>query len=242
MKKHVYRELYDLEKSYWWNVGRRKLAVQVLKPYFKEKKPTILDFGCGAGITMKEMERYGKVFGVDTSEESIKFCKMRNIRNVQKINGYEDIKYKNMDAVLLMDVLEHIEMENDALKKINSLLNKEGKLFITVPAYQFMWSYWDEEAHHYRRYSKKKLINVLEKNNFRIVRAGYFYSFLLPVAMVFRLVRSLLPKKKETSDFVRLPYIINWLLIRLSDFERNILKILPVPFGLSVFCLAQKKN
>ncbi len=59
--------------------------------------------------------------------------------------------------VVMLDVLEHIEDDREALTILHSLLERGGYAVLTVPALQVFWSIHDEVNRHYRRYSRRLL-------------------------------------------------------------------------------------
>ena len=78
------------------------------------------------------------------------------------------------DAVTLFDVVEHIEDDAGFLAQVGNVLTKDGLVFITVPAHQWMWSSSDDSAQHYRRYNRATMLRALEG----AVQAGVFHVFL----------------------------------------------------------------
>ena len=91
-------------------------------------------------------------------------------------------------SVGLFDVLEHIEDEAVALNLIHSLLEPSGRLFLTVPAYQFLYSSEDREAGHFRRYTIPRLHRVLANSNFRIEFSSYIFTPLPPLVFLSRTI------------------------------------------------------
>jgi hypothetical protein len=86
----------------------------------------------------------------------------------------------SLPAVGLFDVLEHIEDDVATLSSICEMLISRGRLYITVPAYQFLFSGEDRAAGHFRRYSRRSLNYALTQSGFNIEYGGYFF-FLLPL-------------------------------------------------------------
>lgn len=91
-------------------------------------------------------------------------------------------------SVGLFDVLEHIEDEAAALKLIHSILEPSGRLFLTVPSYQFLYSSEDDVAGHFRRYTIPHLRRVLAKSNFRIEFSSYIFTPLPPLIFLTRTI------------------------------------------------------
>ena len=90
----------------------------------------------------------------------------------------------SLPAVGIFDVLEHIKDDLEFLIKIYDRLIPGGKLYVTVPAYSFLWSSEDDDAGHFRRYSIKSLSRKLKSAGFQIEFATYLFWFL-PVPIFF---------------------------------------------------------
>ena len=104
-----------------------------------------------------------------------------NLQSIIESRGFHcykslDSVTKKFDLIYSSNVLEHIEDDQLALKKINSKLNEDGALVIYVPAFQILYSGLDEHIGHYRRYAKRDLINKLEKAGFDIAGVSYMDS------------------------------------------------------------------
>jgi 2-polyprenyl-3-methyl-5-hydroxy-6-metoxy-1,4-benzoquinol methylase len=77
------------------------------------------------------------------------------------------------DTVFSLNVLEHIEDEQQALQNYGALLKPGGRLIILVPAYQVFYNGFDRILHHYRRYTRKSLKLALEKE-LNVIHTQYF--------------------------------------------------------------------
>lgn len=84
----------------------------------------------------------------------------------------------------LFDVIEHIKDDVEFLREINRILDNEGTLFITVPAFDLLWSQNDMNAQHFRRYTLKSFSSMAAKAGFKTIYSTYFFS-LLPLAIFF---------------------------------------------------------
>ena len=112
----------------------------------------------------------------------------------------EDLPGGAMDVIFLMDVLEHIDFERPFLGQIHDKLKDDGLLFITVPAFAFLFSSHDEALHHYRRYAAKDLIALI-RDDYVILEGFYFYSVLFFMRLLEKTLEGLrgLFHKKRTS-------------------------------------------
>ena len=82
--------------------------------------------------------------------------------------------FQAFDTVILLNVLEHIDNEGKAIENCRHLLKRDGSLVVLVPAYRFLFSKMDRALHHYRRYTAKKLFNLVSKKKFNVRKVFYF--------------------------------------------------------------------
>ena len=242
MQKYLYDDLYKLEEIHWWHKAKRNLVSYFLQKYLKDKTNKILDAGCGTGKNLEAFSKYGRVWGIDLANDAISFCKKRGFKNVIA-GSIESIPFDNgtFDCVTALDVLEHVD-DSKALKEINRVLNREGILIITVPAFQWLWSRWDEVLHHKRRYTKDGLEGILQKNGFKIIKVSCCYSFLFFPALIIRVIKNLIYKDYYPSDFKLSNKIINSLLGNITGFEKFFIINSQIPFGTSLIVIAQRIN
>jgi hypothetical protein len=110
-------------------------------------------------------------------------------------------------------------------------------VLVSVPAYPWLFSTWDQQLQHYRRYTRRGLQQVLEQSGFAVRRCTYAFSYALPPAIVRRLVG-----RDYTAShcvFPPLPRFLNALLLAAGCAEAAWLRALPLPFGLSLYALAE---
>lgn len=241
MRKDLYSEMFVQEKTYWWHVAKRRLIHAAMKKVEFSSSDKIFDAGCGTGAMLEELgEKSPFCFGADVSSRAIDFCQKKGLKNVKKINFEKRLPYPNgyFKIITCLDVLEHVSLDEQLLREFYRILAPGGRLYLTVPAYDFFWTYWDKILGHKRRYRRSFLIKLLASSGFGVKRASYFYSFLVPVVLIFRLVKSVTHNRQ--SDFVQIHPILNNILLGLCQLERRVLFCLPIPLGLSIFFEAKK--
>lgn len=237
----------DTEDFYWWHIGRKKIINKQLKKAFSgtSKNARLLNIGCGTGGTIPMLSQFGALDNVEISQKAIDICKSKGFTNIKKINDIKlPFKNNSFDTAVALDVLEHIEEDEGALKEWHRVLKKGGKVLITVPAYQWLWSEHDESLHHHRRYTLSELHRKLNQAGFSVQKRTYAIVFSFPLIVGYRFVKSLLPSKKETivtTSYVFLPRPINSLFIGLLSLEAWILQYINAPFGTSLLIIAEKK-
>lgn len=245
MEKNFYATYFEVEKAHWLMRGRRAIVLDMLSRHLKRPGARVLDFGCGSGISVSSLSGAGfDTHGVDFSEEAINFGTTQGIKNLQSIVD-EQLPFPDasFDAVTCMDVLEHLKDEQPALSEMRRVLKPGGLLIIMVPAYEFLWGQQDEIAHHYRRYTLGRLIEVVRHDSLMpLVKRSYFNTFLFPVVAVVRCgswILGLTPKRE--SDFDLNNRVINAILGAIFAFERVFLRKLNLPFGVSVLLITRKE-
>lgn len=238
MRLDLYEDLYIQEEKHWWHISKRNIVRGMLSAFSRNKNLMILDIGCGAGKTMDMLSDFGTVWGLDNSRKALSFCRKRGFRRVRLAEAADTGFEGNFfDVITMLDVLEHIE-ENVALQEAKRILKPGGSLIITVPAYQWLWSSWDEVLKHKKRYTKQDLGRVVKKNGFTIAETSYMYSFLVLPAFIFRKLKSY--KKSYESDFSINPPFINFVFTLFSNIERYFVVRGLVPFGTSLILRSKK--
>lgn len=242
MQKYLYKELYDLEKKHWWFIGKRKIVLSLMRRYLDyDASNKILDAGCGSGLMLNAIKEFGQVYGMDYSEDAIKFSKLVFDGEVKQGYMPENVPYdKNyFNAIIALDVIEHIEDDRSALKDLNEHLTHNGICVITVPAYMSLWSNHDVVHQHKRRYTLSELKEKLSSAGFKIEKISYYNSALFIPIFIVRKIHNLF-KVDSGSDAEMPNKFINFILEKLFSFERHILKVFNMPFGVSVIAVVRR--
>lgn len=254
MERFLYKDLYKQEDKHWWHLAKRAAVVELIRRFFPfdftqgqndrggkgQDRKKILDLGCGTGNNMEVLNQFGENFGVDMSKEAVEFCRKRGLKNARVGSSYKTGFEKSyFDLITLLDVLEHTD-DDKTLEEINRILDKNGLLIINVPAFQWLWSRWDEVLHHRRRYTNQSLEKVLKRHGFKVEKISYMFSFLVIPALVLRFIKSSLSKDNYSSDFNYSNGFINKLMLRIAGLERKVMMFVQIPVGTSLICVARK--
>jgi len=192
-------DCFALEDNSYWFRHRIDILTRIISEHINERR--FFDIGGGNGLVTKALQGMGfDAWLVEPGLDGIVNAKSRGVKNL--INAtFESAHFKDgsLSNVGLFDVLEHIESDGELIDLICNALSPGGKVFITVPAFSFLWSDADTSAGHYRRYTLKSIRNDLEKTGFNILYSTYFFSFLVPLIFVFRVILDRVKKKKEKS-------------------------------------------
>lgn len=246
MEKKFEEQYHELERDHWWFKGRRAYVRQLLKKESREAK--ILDIGCSSGVLIEELEEDGfnkdHLYGIDISEQAIENARKRGLEQCSIMDAQNIELNQKFDILIASDCLEHLEKDEQALKNWFEILNPAGKLYVFVPAYMMLWSQHDVVNMHHRRYTRKELRQKLEKQGFEIKKASYWNFFLFPLVLLVRMLQRVIKsdKKTEEGDLKAPNSILNVLFLKMIQLENWVLSGLNFPFGVSVFCVVEKKN
>lgn len=256
MNKAYYTEYFHLERRHWWFRARLEiLAAMVGKHRPGGTQPLrILNAGIATGATTTMLENFGEVISLEYDEECCAF--VRAELGIEVVNAsltelpFEDGTF---DVICAFDVIEHIEDDLLALREIYRCLRPGGKVFLTVPAFEALWSEHDVVNHHFRRYTRRPFVNLQQRAGLSIEFSSYFNSILFaPIAAVRGLGRLLNGRAEATteaergaakSDFERFNTegVSNRVLYQVFRREKGLLtKSISLPFGVSIITVATR--
>jgi SAM-dependent methyltransferase len=145
---------------------------------------------------------------------------------------------KDFDLVLLMDVLEHVDDDIGLLHDVASVVRPGTPVFITAPAFGFLWSAHDVFLEHRRRYTAATLASKLKLAKLTVDRIRYFYAAIFPLVAVLRLLTRR-RDPRQGSDMRPAPAAIGWALQKILKAERKLIFPINVMAGLSVVAVAR---
>jgi 2-polyprenyl-3-methyl-5-hydroxy-6-metoxy-1,4-benzoquinol methylase len=188
-------------------IFRKEIAVSLVKKYVPSGS-RFLEVGCAAGdigITLSKKGYNGLMidFSDEAANETIGNLKKEKVKNVQfeKKDLFEIDGGEKFDLITMFEVLEHIEKDKDALKKVNDLLNEKGMFLFSVPAKASLWGASDIIAGHIKRYEREELINLLDQSGFEVTK---IFSYGFPWLNIAKYVRDKMAaralKKGEGRD------------------------------------------
>jgi len=235
MDRSVYSHMTDLDQRHWWYLGRRQVLAKLIERQARPRPGArILEVGCGTGHNLEMLKSFGHVDAVELDESVRAIAEKRLGRQVfsdrlPELHGVPDHHY---DLICAFDVVEHIEDDDAALLAIAGKLGPGGKLAMTVPAHQWMWSAHDVVNHHKRRYSRASLEALIARSPLKLESIGYLNSILFPAAVAGRMASKIAGRSDAKLGIPPAP--VNWLLTAIFAAERHAVGRLPLPPGLSL--------
>lgn len=212
-------------------------AINALNPNAR-----ILEVGCGAGQFIRAIKKQRPDFdcyGFDISESAITWAQEHD-KTVSYTSGVPSKwPYENnfFDAILIFDVLEHVESVEDTLKEIKRLLKNDGIFYSFIPCEGDVLSVWHylrfwprldkltyKYAGHINRYSRQRWLNIFDNFGFtctKIIYGEHFFGQLIGVTSFYLMDRRSRNKKivqlnnenyfKAVASETKFKLLFNWL-------------------------------
>lgn len=188
-----------LESDSFWFEHRNRCIVSLLRRF--PPPGMIFDVGGGNGYVAQGMQQAG--FGVALVEPGPQGAKNARLRGVEHVicSTLQNAGFlpSSLPAVGLFDVLEHIADDRLFLDEIRNLLVPGGRLYLTVPAYQLLWSADDRYSGHYRRYTLAGLRKALRSAGLKPLYQSYIFWMLPLPILLLRAVPTWLGLRKENA-------------------------------------------
>ena len=251
--------LSRMQREHFWYRGRHRLLLNVLK------KEISLRFGSATGLRAIDMgggcggwvEYLNAHQGDWFQELALADSSIRALSLAEPLVGSFAPRYQidlldlgwsaEWDIVFLLDVLEHIPDQVEALRQVRRSMRPGGLLFVTTPALKFFWTYNDDLVHHQRRYCKKDFLDMGKYVGLDLLRTDYFMFFLSPVLLLSRLLYQ--PITEATPDqlqdhLMRTHGIpeepINTVLTTVLSIEASAVNHINFPWGTSILAVFQR--
>jgi len=242
MKPQEYEAMYRAQTSLWWYRGMAKITGTVLNGYYQRgDRLKILDAGCGTGASLSLLAAYGEVVGLDSSPVALGFCRGqaggRFVRGT--VNGLPFVR-DVFDLVASFDVVCCLGVNDEsALAEYARVLKPGGRVFLRLPAYNWLRGAHDRAVDIRERYTAKLARQRLEKAGFLVERVGYANTLLFPVAAAKRLSERVFGSQHAsdlTLNYGRLQQLFEAVL----SSESRLINLARFPFGLTVLAVGRK--
>ena len=243
-----YERMYRLEDSYWWFVARHRLTEAILTRYFgspagENSGLTFLDIGCGTGAMSARLAKRGRVVSADFSPLALDFSKRRGLKNLVAADAMNlPFADNSFDALVAMDILEHLPDDCAAMSEFHRVLKPGGKVIASVPAYPHLWSEHDIALMHHRRYHRKEYGDRFVRAGFSLDKLSHTMTLLYPIVALQRRLNARKPlSERPQAAMPMFPRPINSALINLLALENALACRVNFPFGVTILCVASKK-
>ncbi len=232
-----------LQATHWWFVARRKILGSIIDGLRLPTDAAILEAGCGPGGNFGLLTRYGRLAAFDMDAQTVADCRQAFGVECEQGRLPADHPFHDshrFDLVVALDVIEHVDQDEQALCSLGSCLRDGGRLLVTVPAYPWLFSAHDRFHHHKRRYRLATLLARARAAGLQVERAGYFNTILFPLIAAARLA-SAMRGASARSDAGMPGRVVNTLLGKIFASEAWWLRYVRFPFGTSIFLVASAR-
>lgn len=239
-----HQTLAELEDRSFWFAHRGRVIGSLVGRF--PPPGCIFDVGGGNGFMVRELRsrgheailvepgRHGALAAIDRGLQPVVNATLASAR----------FDRESLPAVGLFDVLEHIEDDHGFLVDLHGLVQQGGRIYLTVPAYQWLWSEDDVKSGHFRRYTATTLRRALERAGFEVEYWSYFFTLLPIPILALRTLPTLLGMRRAEKSISRehaglgselrrtVEILLNW--------ELRLLERFRAPFGSSLSVVARK--
>lgn len=183
--------------SFWFRHRNRCIQTVVAR---SSVTGVFVEVGGGNGFVANGLRNQGlDIILVEPSIHGCRFAKERGIGTVINAEfSAAGFHPNSLPAVGLFDVLEHIEDDAAFLARLAETMPREGHLFLTVPAYNWLWSELDAASGHIRRYTLVRLKRLLASSGFDLEYGSHFFQLLTPTIYLSRVVGEKMFRKRRS--------------------------------------------
>lgn len=173
------------DEGHYINVASREQAVSSLERWLAAPEPVILDIGCSSGYTLRLLRRrmpQAVLLGSDYIRGPLERlgAAIPDLPLFQFDLTRCPLETGSVDAVVLLNVLEHIEDDEQAIRQVFRILKPGGVAAIEVPAGPHLYDIYDRKLMHFRRYRLSQLSSLARRAGLEILQASHLGFFLYP--------------------------------------------------------------
>ena len=232
-----------VEERHWWYVALRRRVVSDLASCGLREGERVIDMGCGTGGTWKALSRRWPgldYIGVDPAEPALSAARRAGAPTVRRGGLDDPLPEGGARAALSLDTLYYARDQRAALARMAGALKPGGVVVLNLPAFEAARGRHDEAVGVVKRYRRGEVAALLDSTGLETVTLEYWNAALFPVALAWRLA-SRARSGEAVSDLALPPSLINAALTGWLGAEGALGRVVPPPFGLSVYAVARAR-
>ena len=232
------------ERDHFWFRGFRRFVTPLLRRAAGGRPGLLaLDCGCGTGHNLDLVRQFGRAVGIDITFSGLQYAVRRGDRRVAQASaGNLPFPDATFDLVTSFDVMYAFpdELERAAVAEMFRVLKPGGHLIVNTAALEALRGNHSVLGGEVRRYTRRGLRRTLERGGFHLTWISYTNAAILPVLLAVRLTQRVLGHVESSSEINVPPAPVNLALSGLLAVEAAAVRVVGMPAGSSVLCLARK--
>jgi SAM-dependent methyltransferase len=229
------------DTEHWWFRSKASFVSSLIQQNLGPglSQGMLVDLGAGAGGVSSLLGwRPDRVVALDGSNASAVVAQRRH-GLLATVGEGSRVPLANEVAtvVTLLDVLEHLDRPDSTLAEAWRILKGDGRLIVSVPAHQWLWSGADDFLGHARRYNRPLLRQELTESGFRSLFMSHVFSWLVVPVWIRRRTTA---NPERQLGLVQGPPLVAGAARLLTAMEQRLIKRASLPFGTSIVCVAAK--
>ena len=245
MPEDMLVETLEKVRRHPWHHARANLTLRLLRSLDIFPPASIMEVGCGWGLNLTMLESSGyNTTGMDISRQILRRIDKPGRQLIEAdLNQQFPDGVRRYDAVLALDVIEHLDDDQGAVRRIGRLLKPGGVAIVSVPAMPDLYSDFDSIQGHRRRYLPETLRLAIEGGGLEVTNILWWGAWMVPIMRRTRLKSNESKKVKTYSDYLSIPPWPAPLLLRLAyAFEETRAINGKLSKGSSLFATARLSN
>lgn len=178
------------EAGSFWFRSRNRLIVWALEHHFPSAR-CLLEVGCGTGFVVAGIAQAGAPLTLhagDAQSSGLMFARDRApAARLYQLDARSLPFDREFDVVGAFDVIEHLDEDERVLAQMWRAIRPGGGALITVPQHGWLWSAEDAAGGHKRRYSRREVVEKVQRAGFSVERVTSFVTVPLPLMAASRL-------------------------------------------------------
>lgn len=241
----TFARLQEIEEDHPWFTTRRRLITWALDRHAPAAR-SFLDVGCGTGLVLSALGQHRPglaLSGVEPTDAAFRFAAQRVPAARLVVAGAADLAaLGTFDAVGSFDVLEHLENDEAAVREFHRATRDGGVLLVTVPQHPWLWSAVDVASGHQRRYTRRGLRSLLDRNGWDIELMTSFVTLPLPAMALSRALRRRSPEELDLYAELRASSRARLIFAPMFALERALIRTgFSLPAGGSLLAVARRR-
>lgn len=236
----TYGERYArLYRRHWWWRARERFLLRILDQRIAPGAASeVLDFGCGDGLFLDKLERYGAPQGIETDRRLLSDAGPWRSRISTDALQHDESQHDRYGLIVALDVLEHIADPAPVMIELARRLRPGGLFVATLPAFQQLWTAHDVLNEHVKRYTVSEARALVAGSGLSVTDARYFFTWLAILKWFVVRQERILRQVPSPPALPAMP--INALLLGAAYLEQFLVGDCHPPFGSSVLVIAQR--